>query len=250
MKREAKNRSSAENWARAKSFLWHLDPPWRDKFSHEHWWNQPIEVSLESTMWERFRRHPMARQLNEKFEKIKSSSNENEDTLMDACLRQPALAIADFVCMPWPEFSGYRYGIAFWKRFLYYQVPPHLGYYPNPLHVVSEARRRTPTPRAVAEFVAECIMQAEHKRRILISVDPFADGLGKLVEKAAAEWRQGKPPHKKGKPHSRRWLKAISEFERSEAGRKSKEKRDERLFTQYRRTIDGFLWMPKNIFRK
>ena len=84
-KRPRDTRSRSQQRRDAEKFLWHLEEPWKQVFSHQHWWYKDPKtkgkdsssgkwkrespalignIPDESVVWEMFRRHPETQYLN------------------------------------------------------------------------------------------------------------------------------------------------------------------------------------------
>ncbi len=222
--------------AEAEKYLWHLRPPWRDEFDHDHWWlNQGEDkepVTLEAAMWEIFRRHPKTlsrREHNEAMVKLNSGSKKETDD--DGTKLQ--LFLSTYCCKSWPDLQDATRGL--WQVLLGEKFPPQRGFYPSPVNFLNY--HRATGDRDEEWWLSRLVVHFHKKGRLIFAVDPFATGTGKLVEQFVKEWRQGKNPTNKGKSHLGQWLDVISSFESKELVRNSKEKQNDQLFCRYRRII-------------
>jgi hypothetical protein len=259
----------------ADKYLWHLRPPWKDKFDHDHWWIKgQQEVNQCAAVWEVMRRHPRTKMLLSKEAVLYQEAPEIEFYMaFDAHKSWPRIAKLDFVSsmqQHWseslselpPEWGVCRHdfntltiiedqvikdlGRRYWKTF-----SPTIEHKPEDhkaLDLAEEVWNKSgPRPGGFgggANFDAFCALSLG---RILIGFDPTRPGIEKVVQKKVreiitnAKTRSG-TDSVAGRSFWKAWLNVIAEFERAESARNPKQKRDDQLFARYRRVIGGRPW--------
>lgn len=231
----------------AQRYHWHLLPPWRERFDHDHWWLKPgQQVPLEAGIWEIFRRHP---DMPSHIHRITASTE--TQILMS---NQPApILVAGYCFRSWPKLEKRHRKL--WREFLEEVMPPQRGFHPGSVIVLNDYRKKAISLRSEAKGdpakVLNCVrflsfvdtyqdqmtadvVEHDKKGRILIAVDPLATGTGKLVEQIVKDWRKEKSAVKRGKPRLGQWGDVIYSFETREL---SGQKRSAQLFARYRRII-------------
>lgn len=232
-------RSHREQRLAAKDFLWHFDLAWRDRFEHDHWWlEKPKEqISLEASMWELFRRHPMTLRNRIKHEQIVKSNSAIKQGKEDVS-REHQLFLSTYCCSSWQHLDAATQEL--WRIFLSEKVTPQHGFYPCPVTVLNHQLHGDCWDEEI--WLSRSVKQFHKKGGIIIAIDPDAFGTGKLVEQIVHDWPRHEPV-KKGKSRHDQWCNVIDVFEREEKSRiSSKAVRNDQWFARYRRIINNWSW--------
>jgi hypothetical protein len=249
----------------AAKYLWHLKPPWRDEFDHVAWWSAPGEKKPggEAAAWELFRRHPkIPDYINEfllrpKHQPPPSFAASSNTTHLPEL---PTLSVCSI--WPWPKLPAPCREL--WRLFLEnYLQPQHRVGPIGKVTALNEARLKAEieanerrgnghpldlaTIRAMTfrDHQTEMLdsVESHHKKgHILIAIDPRA-GMGaiaKAVKHHLTALRKELGIKGAAKDRDGQRLKAVQKFEASEGSRGAKQKRDEKLFTKYRRIIKAW----------
>lgn len=251
----------ATNRSLAQRFLWHLRPPWKDKFCHEHWWQEnPIKGDRIAIVWEVLRRHPDA----EKFlvrDKASNFSSSKAPSIMDWFLAEHGLK-------SWQQLGRDQKNC---RRLLSW-ILPQRGILPDPKEAVmiiggpdsedSETfdrirelgRRFGKSVRSGSDADEDALEEADRLWReassiaigpvtaghVLITFNPLIQGVEELVRARVREvvaLCRAKRKRPLGRARSVDWLIVISDFEIAEL---SGTKRDDQLSARYRRIIGSF----------
>jgi hypothetical protein len=272
---ESKHRSDR---LEAEKYLWHLHLPWRNKFNHEHWWDENSKPPDGAVVWEILRRHPRAKRiLEEKGTKYFQSDLEHFISF-NAPLSWPLLGKIDAMLhKSWAKALGelpVQHGISNVDREGIFQVVKVIGEKNlTQLNEISSLGKQhwnsisSGGKIAIREWKrAQMIWNNSAARGgivggginwetfaylslggVLIGFDPNFPGVDKLVQKkikeiiAAARPETG-APSTKGKSYWKSELKAIKAFEADYMGHEEIHKRDEKLFTPYRNSISKWKW--------
>lgn len=259
----------------AEKYLWHLRPPWHDKFDHEHWWMQnPEKANQDAAVWEVLRRHPQTGKLLTKETPLYQESSEIEFTLaFHGALSWPKIGKAEWLGLlqkRWsqnlsdlpPQWGVSRHGLSeidviqnqeikdlgkrYWDTY-----KPSLPHRPGDFNALKRAQKiwnKSAAPLGAfgggSNFWTFCSLSLG---RVLIGFDPNKPGIEKLVQKKVREIIKEKRRRKgtdapTGRSFWKVWLDVIAKFEEAELARTTKQKRDDQLFARYRRIISARPW--------
>jgi hypothetical protein len=269
-KRKTIQSKHSQDRREAEKYLWHLCPPWRDKFKHDHWWKPPpSKVELEAVIWEILRRHPRAEQLLAKRELFQDSPE------IDFFISQSGTS-------SWPMLSKKKKKA--WIKRISIELRPQHGFFGNNLseavEVIADGRigfhgkkfwdsmaADATQPYAFDEMErAKKIWNDSTPRkgifggginfdafkcltlgRVLVGFDPNYPGVEKLVQMKVKELvsRAKIQSHKHntpGRSYWAEWLEVIGNFEKEELKREPTVIRDDQLFKRYRGFIRQWQW--------
>jgi len=144
---------------------------------------------------------------------------------------------------------------SFWDAFLNEEVAPQHGFTPDPIRQLGTDYPWIEwVPKEVGDEVDKLLLRNKEGRlqaaalaavrdgRIVLSVDPTARGVGKLIDELIAKWKCRRLVKRNGKSRVNAWLKVIAKFEDAELNRNEKQIRDDQLAAQYRRTVCALKW--------
>lgn len=250
---KAKSKTSPER------FLWHLRPPWRSCFSHDHWWKANDGPSRIAALWEVVRRHPHSKGLLQRFG-VNAEPNDELEWF-----------IADSAQKSWQALTdGERVD---WRNALAH-LPPQRGFDPRPVFSVTaqsvdvkdgappaaavtldtKLMQQAQTGDAEARRFMEGAEQAreaeiarlavEHHRagRILLAIEPDVANFEQAIEALTACYAQHHVKADHGRGRVLDWLTVIREFEDAELHPKEDHIRDKTLFLRYHKIIGGVSW--------
>jgi hypothetical protein len=264
----------------AEKYLWHLRPPWMERFDHGHWWKKD-KATQDAAMWEVLRRHPQAEKLLCK------------DQTLNANLFELELHIKENGHRAWPEAIQTDIKFAkYWGKSLG-SLPPQWGVVKHGMFDVDQIQdrkiqelgrrfndslQRYQSPEKIdhdALRSAYRIWNATHKEGnmsvpdldsnvgafnalfngcVLVGFDPTKPGIAEMVEKTVRGIiNEAKRGHEIGntarKSYWEAWLDVIAQFEDSEIPRilsrlppRKIPIRNDQLFARYRRSYKNRPW--------
>jgi hypothetical protein len=238
----------AKDRANAQRFLWHLCSPWKDKFSHEHWWRKWDEpVYVEAALWELFRRHPDVPMIMQRHRAMEEESlrftAKSDNTKDFAYYFEVAEKVSQLTgslpggnlyllslscCKTWPMLGVRMQHI--WKNFLDTRMPKYSEY----------------VNHSVIDLTSEASMDKieEYRRKgmMILAIDPRAPGVGREAGMKIALARNNRHTIEKGKARVQDWFDIISEFETDYTRLKRGKVITKQLFTRYRNVLSKKIW--------
>ncbi len=249
--------SQREARKEAQRYKWHFEPPWAEKFNHDHWWvKNPKEATLIAALWEMFRRHPDILPIID-TDRIPTSLFQvfAENNWFKNWLQLTASNRND------------------WREALV-EIPPQCGFDPRPIysitlqsvhhdHVVYQQACMAVDPQLIelakTDEDAKRILDKSIKRReeeierlavkhhragrVLIAINPDISDLEEATRALTEYYKAHRRYSSSGADHKSEWLESIKSFERNIAELKRGENINANLFTSYRRTL-GKLVFP------
>jgi hypothetical protein len=275
-----KNSIYAERRRESLEFLWHLHPPYLEKYDHTHWWRKD-RPTQDAAMWEVLRRHPQA-------EKLLS-----HDQSLNSNLLEFEAHIQRFGHLSWPEAIQSHIKFAkYWGKSLL-ALPPQWGVVKQGMfdvdliqdHELKELGRRFndslqryQSPEKIDHDAIRRAYQIWNATRVtdrmkvpvlnsnvsafnelfngnvLVGFDPTKPGIVEMVEKTVRRIVDEIKSIEKGGSFARKsywvaWLDVIAQFEDSEIPRllshlppRKIPIRDDQLFARYRRSYKNRPW--------
>ena len=260
-----------------KDFLWHLIPPWRDRFEHCHWWppdpqrtEEWKKVPFIAAAWEVFRRHPAAKVLHDldccpdsRFEAfIQSHGLGAWPNLADRCIGHDAVTEKERQCVGRSIRREWREAMV--------ELPAQRGFDPRPVYSVTAqsvdlesgispeaalvldpelaktddfSRSKLENARHAQEAeIARLAVEHYQAGRILIAIEPDTANLDDACNALVACYKQHRVPAEHGRGRPKDWLGVIGGFEKGELKRLSAQIRDDQRFVRYRRIVNGWSW--------
>lgn len=266
----------AERRRESLKFLWHLYPPYLEKYDHTHWWKKDSPTQ-DAAMWEVLRRHPQAEKLLSHDQSLNSNLLEFEANIQ--C----------FGHLSWPEAIQSHIKFAkYWGKSLL-ALPPQWGVvkqgmfdvdliqdhelkelgrrfndslqrYQSPEKIDHDAIRRAyqiwNATRVIDRMKVPVLnsnvsaFNALFNGYVLVGFDPTKPGIAEMVEKTVRGIihdvkHRNDIGNTTRKSYWEAWLVVIAQFEDAELSRlrtKKKVIRNDQLFARYRRSYKNRPW--------
>jgi hypothetical protein len=257
-------------------FLWHLCPPYLEKYDHSHWWRKTTPTQ-DAAMWEVLRRHPQAEKLLSHDQSLKANLLEYE------------VHIQRFGHLSWPEaVQSHNKFAKYWGKSLM-ALPPQWGVVKQGMFDVdliqdhelkelgrkfNESLQRSQSPEKIDHDAirrAYQIWNATSQTNVpvlnsnagvfnvlfnggvLVGFDPTKPGVVEMITKKVRgivnevidNEKSGNVPMKS---FWQDWLDQIFEFEHAVLSRlqmpdsKKRQIRNDKVFTPYRRIFKNRPW--------
>ena len=282
MKPEQQPRISihAEQRREALKFLWHMRPPYLEKYDHAHWWTK-TRSTQDAAMWEVLRRHPQAEKLLSHDQSLNSNLLDFEDH------------IQRFGHLSWPDAIQSHIKFAkYWGKSLS-ALPPEWGVVKQAMFDVdliidrklqklgkryNDSLQRYQTPHKIDHGALKSAYQIWNETHesdkmrvpvlnsnasvfnalfsgcVLVGFDPRKPGIAEIVEKRVRgiineAKRSNDVGNTARKSYWEAWLLVIAQFEDSEIPRLLSRLqpgqipiRNNQLFARYRRLYENRPW--------